>query len=211
MSRIIKRTWLVVSAAMTASLVMAGSASAHVVVRPAEVKTASFTTFTIGVPVEKAIPTTSVKLLVPEGLQYVSPTLKANWTVNTGKTGEGEAAIITSITWSGNSIPAGFRDEFSFSAKVPGNAAELQWKAYQTYADGTVVAWDQAENSQQEGTNSGPFSVTKVVTETEAEVQARRTAQAAADADEAADRALYVGIAAAVLGIAGIGLALRKN
>jgi uncharacterized protein YcnI len=205
------------------SLFATTQVTAHVVVRPAEVKTASFTTFTIGVPVEKDIPTTSLKLLIPEGLQYVTPTLKTGWFVSAEKepieegTGHSDAKV-TSITWSGNTIPAGFRDEFTFSAKVPEAATQLEWKAYQTYADGTVVAWDKTETEQPKNeagepdfSAAGPFSVTKIVTETEGEIAQKRTEQAAGDADESADRAFYIGIAASVLSLVAIGLAFRKK
>ncbi len=213
--------------ALSLSLLMAGSAAAHVVVRPGEVKTSSFTTFSIGTPNEREVATTQIKLAIPEGLQYVTPTTKAGWTITTETTPsdkseevdkEHSESKITSITWSDGLILKGFRDEFSFSAKVPDSATELQWKAYQTYADGVVVAWDktEAEQPKQEDgspdfSTSGPFSVTKVVTETEAQIEVARAQTAAADADKAADQALYVAIAAAVLGIAGIGLTLRKK
>lgn len=191
-----------------------GPASAHVVVRPNEVLTAGFQTFTIGVPNEKAIPTTNVKLVIPVGVQHVSPTVKPGWHITTEKDGTGEDATVTSVTWDGGSIDAGLRDEFSFSAQVPDKATELQWKAYQTYSDGTVVAWDKDESSHghdTEGSNSGPFSVTKVVDETEAEASLNITSKAASDAQTAATRAVYIAVVAVVVGFIGIFLATRKK
>lgn len=193
------------------ALALSAVASAHVVVKPAEVVTAGFQTFTIGVPNEKAIPTTEVKLAIPEGLQYVSPTVKSGWSINVEKEGSGEDATVKSITWSGGEIGEGLRDDFTFSAKVPENATELQWKAYQTYADGTVVSWDQAESDNSHGGgNSGPFSVTKVVTETSQDTAAKKADQAAADASHTARQALYVGIAGVVVGMIGIFFATRR-
>ena len=47
---------------------------------------------------------------------------------------------------------------------MPGQATELDWKAYQTYGDGTVVHWDQKPAGSDDSTgNAGPYSVTKVV------------------------------------------------
>lgn len=150
-----------------------GVASAHVTVKPGEVKAGAFTTFTVSVPVEKDVPTTTVKLEVPAGLGHVTPTVKSGWVVDVQKEGTGDAATVKAITWSGNQIPAGFRDEFTFSAKTPDQPTELQWKAHQTYADGVVVVWNLTETDQPTKADgspdfsaSGPFSVTKVVSET---------------------------------------------
>lgn len=195
----------------------AGVASAHVVVKPGEAVTGAFMTFTVGVPVEKDIATTSVKLDIPTGLGHVMPTLKPGWTIQTEKEGRGEEAVVTSITWSGHEIGAGFRDDFTFSAKTPDKPTELQWKAYQTYADGSVVEWNLAEDNQPtkadgspDFSKSGPFSVTKVTSETAAEAAAKHANDNANSAQHAANRAMYVGLGGIVLGFAAVYLATRK-
>lgn len=195
------------------TLALGGTISAHVVVRPSEATAASFQAFTIGVPNEKDTPTTGVKLVIPNDLKHVSPTQKAGWNIDIEKEGADEAAAVKSITWNGNSVGVGFRDEFTFSAQVPAQAAELQWKAYQTYSDGTVVSWDKASegSGHEKSSESGPFSVTKVVTSTEESASIQRASQAAADAKTAANRSLYIGIAGVVLGLLGIFLATRKG
>lgn len=140
-------------------------ASAHVVVNPADVLTSSFQTFTISVPNEKEVPVTSLKLIIPEGLQSVTPTAKPSWTIAADKQGTGEDAKVKSITWAEGSLPAEFRDDFTFSAKTPDDATNLQWKVYQTYQDGSVTAWDKApaaDGKEVESADSGPLSVTKV-------------------------------------------------
>ena len=185
-------------------------ASAHVVVKPAEVITAGFQTFTAGVPNEKDISVVKLKLDMPEGLNYVSPTVKPGWTIETEKEGTGDDAVIKSITWSNGSIDAGLRDEFTFSAQVPAKDTELQWKAYQTYSDGTVVAWDQKE--EKEGVeNSGPYSVTKVVTKTEADTLTDTASNASKAAESKADTSLLLAIAALLVGAGGVYLAIRKK
>lgn len=196
-----------------ATLALNSAVSAHVVVRPSEAAAASFQTFTIGVPNEKDIPTTSVKLVIPNGLKYVSPTQKTGWSIDIEKEGANETAAVKSITWSGSSVGVGFRDDFTFSAQVPAQVAELQWKAYQTYSDGTVVSWDKASegSGHEKSSESGPFSVTKVVSNTEESASVQRASQAAADAKTAANRSLYIGVAGVVLGLLGIFLATRKR
>jgi uncharacterized protein YcnI len=200
------------------SLVPAGIASAHVVVRPAEALTAGFQTFTVSTPNEKDVPSTSLKLLIPNGLKEVSPTAKPGWQIDVEKAGSGEQANVTAITWSGSAIPVGFREDFTFSAQVPAKATELQWKAFQAYENGETIAWDLAKDQQPKKTDgspdfskSGPFSVTKVTTETEADARLKQTEQATADAKIAAKRALYIGVAGLAVGLIGISLASRKK
>lgn len=194
-------------------LFASSAVSAHVVVKPAEVTTASFQTFTVSVPNEKDVANTSIRLVIPDGLKHVTPSIKQGWNITAEKEGTGETAITKSLTWAGNRIPAGFRDDFTFSAQAPASPAELQWKAYQTYEDGKVVSWD-IENDKQpkksdgspDFSTSGPFSVTKI--------QAKPvTAMATQDTDarRTADRALYLGVASTVLAFVGIFLATRKD
>lgn len=149
-------------------LFLTATASAHVTVKPTDVPTSTYQPFSVSVPNEKEIPTVSVKLVVPESIQSVTPTVKPGWTITTEKSGTGEDAKITSITWAGGSIGEGLRDDFGFTGKTPDQAGEVKWKAYQTYSDGTVVAWDKeshGDDHEQEDPNSGPLSVTKVTTE----------------------------------------------
>jgi uncharacterized protein YcnI len=158
-----KKIFVVV--AMLGVLLMPAIASAHVVVTPDEVETAQYQIFDVSVPNEKQVDVTEVKLLVPTRLKNVTPTTKTGWTIQTDKSSED--AAVKSITWSGGSISSGQRDDFTFQAQAPGQTGDLTWKAYQTYADGTVVSWDQKPSgSDEEGKNSGPYSVTKVVSGT---------------------------------------------
>lgn len=158
---------LIVGLALGIASLVTGSASAHVVVKPSDALTGSFQAFSVGVPNEKEVPVTAVKLAIPEGLQYVTPTVKPGWQINVEKDGQGETATVKSITWSGGTIPAGLRDDFGFSAKTPDKAIDIQWKAYQTYEDGLVVAWDQKPTAKEsESETSGPYSVTKVTGKT---------------------------------------------
>ena len=157
-------------------------ALAHVTVKPGEVGIATYQTFTVSVPVEKDMPTTGVRLMIPEGLSSVMPNAKAGWKIDLkylatdakgmdGKDGERTRKQVTEIAWTGGVIPAGQRDDFVFSAKVPSAESTLHWKAYQQYQDGSVVAWERdpkepaAKNSagRSDFSRFGPFSQTRVV------------------------------------------------
>lgn len=149
----------------TAILVAPAAVSAHVVVTPKEVGVAAFQTFTMSVPNEKDVPVTSLRLAMPDGIKEVAPTVKPGWDITTKKSGDN----VTEIDWTGGTIPAGMRDDFTFSAQAPAKTATLQWKAYQTYQDGTVVLWDQkpAGNADDEGSANGPYSTTTVANDLE--------------------------------------------
>ncbi len=140
--------------------------SAHVTVKPAEVGVGSWSVFTVAVPVEKEISTTEIKLEIPKGLKHVTPNVKPGWKISVNNQGSGEDSVVTEIIWSGGSIPQGQRDEFVFSAQVPTTVQDLNWKAYQTYADKSVVAWSEDPKTLKDDhgfEKLGPYSVTKVV------------------------------------------------
>lgn len=135
---------------------------AHVTVKPDTVITAKFQTFTVSVPVEKEIGTTEIKLEIPENLNHVTPNVKNGWEV-IRELDEEENSVKT-LTWKGY-IPAGFREEFIFSAQAPSQEGELAWKAYQTYEDGSVVEWI-FDPKTKEGELT-PYSITNVVKQSE--------------------------------------------
>lgn len=197
---------------------MTGLASAHVAVRPAEVVTAGFQTFTVGAPNEKELSFNTIKLLIPSGLEHVSVTNKSGWNIEIEKSGEGEEAVVKSVTWKGGTVTSGFREEFTFSAKVPEKSGELQWKAYQTYENGETVAWDVSDKDQpkkQDGSpdfsKSGPFSITKVVEKMPATLQLEKIEQASANAKDTATNALYASVVAIGLGLISVLLATRSK
>ena len=199
-------------AVVASALFVTNSAYAHVAVKPAEVVTAGFETFTMGVPNERETPTTKLKLLIPEGMKFVSPTQKAGWNISVEKSGNGEDAVVKSITWTGGTVNSGFRDEFTFSGKVPETATELKWKAYQTYESGVTVAWDQETEKESEGERtSGPLSITKVVAQTEDQTALQNVSKKVSESKDAADFALYTAAASILIGAGGVYLATRKK
>lgn len=202
--------WVIIGFATVA---LSAPVSAHVTVKPAEVLTAAYQTFTVSVPNEREVSTVSVKILIPEAIQSVTPTQKAGWSIALEKDGEGDAANTTSVTWSGGAITDGTRDDFTFSAKTPDTETELQWKAYQTYADGVVVSWDQKTDAGHDSAagNKGPFSITNVVTMTAQDVAVADAERAGANAQATVRLAFYSSIAAVALGVIALYFATRKE
>ena len=133
-------------------------AFSHVIVSPDTVATGAWQTFSISVPNEKDNPTIKVVLHIPDSITHVTPTMQPGFTITT----DGKDNSITSVTWSGE-VPVGQRVELSFSAQAPATTQNLDWKADQYYADGSIVHWDQNPNSAKSDT---PYSITKVVAQT---------------------------------------------
>lgn len=156
---------LVALGAFVAVIIVAapGLAFAHVVVTPNEALTGAYETFTTSVPNEKDIPVTGIRLVIPDSIESVTPTVKPGWEIQTKKTGD----RVTEITWTGGTIAPELRDTFTFSAHMPAKAGDIYWKAYQTYQDGSVVSWDQqpakdGHGHSGEDESKGPYSTTTV-------------------------------------------------
>jgi uncharacterized protein YcnI len=209
--QIINKLVLSIGALFIGVFSLTAVASAHIVVRPSEVLPGTYQTFNVSVPNERDIAVAMVKVLIPDTIKSATPTVKPGWTITVEKTGEGETAQTTAITWSEGSVPAGQRDDFSFSAKTPDTTGELTWKAYQTYADGVTVAWDQKTTTEDsESTTSGPSSTTNIVKETAAD-QASTDAKNAADSAKSTARlGLYTAIAALAVGLVVLGYVTKK-
>lgn len=135
--------------------VFAGVASAHVTVAPNQVPANSWQKFVVKVPTEKDIPTTKVKVVVPDGAEVMQVEPVPGWTFNAVKDANGK---ITALTWTadGKGLLPGQFIEFPIMAKVAQDAKGLRWKAYQTYSDGSLVKWIGPEDSDH------PASVTKI-------------------------------------------------
>lgn len=192
------------------ALTLSTTASAHVTVKPTEAAPASFQVFTVSVPNEKAIPTTEIKLLIPKGLEHVTPTQKPGWDIKLEKNAEGN---VSAVTWTGGKISEGFRDELSLSAKLPDTSGSISWKAYQTYADGTVVAWDQSDSSQNhdENKNSGPASVTEVKESPDSPIANNESSKNSAQANTMSEWSLYIAVVAIVVALTAIFFSTRKS
>jgi uncharacterized protein YcnI len=192
-------------------LFFSATVSAHVVINPKEVLTSSRATFAVSVPNESdTSAVVGVRLVIPEGLTSVTPFAKSGWNVETVSIGEGEESVVSQIIWTsaGGSVPVSLKDEFLFGAKAPVDTAELIWKAYETYADGMVVAWDQEPSDAEDNM---PYSVTKVVSETAQEIAVNEANQSANDAKNSANQALYIAVAGLVVGFVAVFLATRKK
>lgn len=141
--------------ALTGALLAAlpGIAAAHVTVQPREVTQDSFEVFTVRVPTEKQAPTVTVEVQFPQGVTVSRFEPKPGWKYEIKKD---SANRIVGVVWSGGSLGPTEFGEFRMQGRIDKNATRLEWKAIQTYGDGSVVEWTGPEGSEH------PASVTKV-------------------------------------------------
>jgi uncharacterized protein YcnI len=109
---------------------------AHVTLRPTESQPGGEERYTVRVPTEGEVTTTSVMLEIPDGVTVIE--------VAPVEGGSAEAerrdGRIVSITWK-KSIPPKETAEFVFRARNPSNGTSISWKAHQHFADGSMIPW----------------------------------------------------------------------
>lgn len=119
---------------------VAGTALAHVEISPSQVPAGTTETFTIEVPTEKEIPTTEVRLELPEGFEATGAEAPEGW--------QGEVRG-NDLVWTGGEIPVANSEEFSFEATAPDEAGSFPLATIQTYEDGSVAEWAGAADSEE--------------------------------------------------------------
>lgn len=227
----------VVLIVLISGMLTVSHALAHVSVKPDEVGVGQRVNFIVSVPTEEDNPTTEVRLVMPAGLKSVRPNAKTGWNVQIKRVGEsmkgpilntGQPApdpeTVTEIVWSGGSIPAEMRDEFVFSAQVPAETGELYWKAYQTYSDGTVVAWDSDAKTVEDYAKSNPvpsgghddsapkpYSVTKIINDLAASPKAESQQMIESDRISGDNMPLILAAVAVIISGFALGISLRKR
>ncbi|CAM3955184.1 DUF1775 domain-containing protein [Deinococcus marmoris] len=97
--------------------------------------------YRLNVPVEKDLATTQIRLVVPAGVGISRFQTTPGFSRTVSKNADG---LVTEVVWKGNIEPMEYA-RFFFQAVNPAQPGELVWKVYQTYADGSVVAWDDTQ------------------------------------------------------------------
>lgn len=112
---------------------------AHVTVWPRDSRPGAYEKYVVRVPTEGTVATTSVELIVPQGVAIVSmgASTPGGFTYELKKTGD----RVTSIVWTMQIKPGEFA-EFPFMARNPKSGMdEIVWKAVQHFSDGTSTQW----------------------------------------------------------------------
>lgn len=132
--------------ALTLLLTLPSLAAAHVGVRPRESKPGAEERYSVRVPTEGAVATTSVRLEIPEGVTVLEVEKMGGETFEVEKNGD----RIVAITWKRN-IPVKESADFFFRARNPQGGTEIAWKAHQHFADGTHTAWVEPAGGKRQG------------------------------------------------------------
>jgi uncharacterized protein YcnI len=193
-------------------LVFAGVASAHVSVLPKQSAANGFERYTVRVPTEKDLPTTKVRVELPEGSTFSSVLPLNGWTFAAEKDATGK---VVALNWSGGEIKPGEFFEFGISVRNPKTAGVVPWKAYQTYADGSVVEWTGPAGADQPAptvtlVESGGAATGHGAAEAPAPAPGT-AAPPAASAPPAADLGTWLGGAALLISLAALVVAVRKR
>ena len=124
------------SGVLSAMLAVSTPAWAHVVVSPEVVTAGDYETLTVSVPTEKEIPTTKIRVEVPEGflLSGCSPCRMGAQFRGGRRCCEG-----CDLLWRGDTLSE--FQQFLLQAQAPDKPGEYPWKAIQTYKDGSVAEW----------------------------------------------------------------------
>lgn len=125
--------------------------SAHVTVVPRESQAGAVERYTVRVPTEGQVATTSVELEVPADVTITEVVPGAGYTFDTRREGD----RIVAVTWK-QEIPPRASAEFVFVARNP-RSNQVAWKARQRFADGTSADWVGVEGDRR------PASVTTLV------------------------------------------------
>src|SRR3712207_5180897 len=134
-------------------LLVSAPAEAHVVVGPEEVAAGDYETLTVSVPTEKEVPTTEIRVEVPEGFTLSGVQPVPGWEYAF----EEDGGLVTAVTWSGGAIGPREFQQFLVQAQAPEEPGEYPWRAIQTYEDGSVVEWTGPPDAEE------PASVVEVV------------------------------------------------
>jgi uncharacterized protein YcnI len=128
------------------ALVAAASASAHPHLSPPVVQATSSYLFSVAVPTEKAnLTTTKIELTPPNGFSIDSFVDAPGWKRSVRKTGSGDSAVVTKVTWDGGHVPTGEATNFQFLASTDAGKS-YRFDVRQTYSDGSVVDWSGPES-----------------------------------------------------------------
>lgn len=118
-------------------------ASAHVTISPRESNAGATEKYTVRVPTEGKVTTTSVELEVPEGVIVETMAVPNGWKYELKRKDD----RVVAITWTMDVKPGEFA-EFAFVARNPRDKAQLHWTLRQRFADGTMSDFTKRANGE---------------------------------------------------------------
>lgn len=184
-------------------LSLASVASAHAVMYPRQVTADSYEKFVLRVPTEKDIPTIGVRVEVPEGFTISRVQPLPGWQYELERDASGS---VIAVSWSGGQIGPDEFQEFVIQGKTAAETGRYAWRAWQTYSDGSVVAWTGPSDAD---TPASVMTVVAAGAQTDAHGVSRdEQAAPAGRPDLMTSVAAYGGL---ILGAAALFIALRRG
>ena len=126
------------------ALLTMSAADAHVTVWPKTSTFGSYEKYTVRVPTEGKVATTSVEVELPASATFIAVGAPVGHTYELKKSGD----RVSSVVWSMRIGPGEFA-EFAFVARNPQQGEELVWRATQRFADGSSTQWIGAPGTKQ--------------------------------------------------------------
>ncbi|MDB5503580.1 MAG: nuclear export factor [Tardiphaga sp.] len=139
------------SLTITALLLAAGTAAAHVTIQPDEAVAGSYFrgAFSVGHGCDGSS-TISVRVKIPDGVLSVKPQMKPGWTVEIKKKplaapqaalhGKTITETVDEVSWKGGPLPDSLYDTFGLMMKLPDSEAPLYFPVVQECENG-VHRW----------------------------------------------------------------------
>ncbi len=191
-ARVLRRALTVASLVCTAGVLAPSIANAHVTVWPRSAAHGAYERYVVRVPNERNVATTRVEIHFPAEVRISSFQEVAGWQLQVLTDSAGK---ITGAVWTG-SLPAKRFIEFPFIGVNPKEGDRVVFSATQTYEGGEVVQWNGPEGSK------APASVTTLTD---------RPAAGSGAGGAGSSTALYISLAALVLGLVSLGLSMRRS
>jgi uncharacterized protein YcnI len=126
------------------AILLGTTIEAHVVVRPPQSTIGLDQKYTMRVPNEKQVATTSIQLTFPDAIVVSAIDEQPGWKLTVDKNAQGK---IARATWTGSLAP-GQVAEFTFTAHNPKSQTILEWNAIQTFQDGAKSEWTGPQGSK---------------------------------------------------------------
>jgi uncharacterized protein YcnI len=192
--------WAVSAAVFAVALTLVGPASAHVVVLPSLAPEGTPTEFTLQVPTERNLPTTSVRVMFPPQVSVYSFRVPPPGFTVTPVLAKNQSIIGAVFR---GTIPVGQYEAFHFLG-TPFSTGQTLWPAYQTYADGLVKPWNgPVERPGAASVETGPAQPgpTTAVEIMKAGTSAAATTTSGRSGGSGSDAAIWLGIIAIVIAV----------
>ena len=124
--------WSSLAISVFSALVLAGTASAHVVATPGFLPSGSSESITFSGPNERGDPMTGFTLSVPAGMEIEHAHEVAGWDRSMDE---------STATWNGGQLATNSEIGFGMTLKADVEPGVVKLQAQQLYADGSVVSW----------------------------------------------------------------------